>query len=71
MWLVILFLCLFLASTYREKDKKRRLVLSVIWIVAILLTIGFQIGRDHAKADITKAKANITKEMTMAVSKTK
>lgn len=61
MWLVIVFLCIFLASTYREKNKERRLVLSIIWAIAILLTIGFQIGRDRAKADITTKESVVSK----------
>ena len=61
MWLVIVFLCIFLASAYREKNKERRLVLSIIWAIAILLTIGFQIGRDRAKADITTEESVISK----------
>ena len=31
MWLVIVFLCIFLASAYREKNKERRLVLSILF----------------------------------------
>jgi hypothetical protein len=61
MWLVIVFLCIFLVSAYREKNKERRLVLSIIWVIAILLTIGFQIGRDRAKADITTEESVISK----------
>jgi len=61
MWLVIVFLCIFLVSAYREKNKERRLVLSIIWAIAILLTIGFQIGRDRAKADITTEESVISK----------
>ena len=61
MWLVIVFLCIFLVSAYREKNKERRLVLSIIWAIAILLTIGFQIGRDRAKADITTKESVISK----------
>ena len=54
-------LCIFLASAYREKNKERRLVLSIIWAIAILLTIGFQIGRDRAKADIATKESVISK----------
>ena len=61
MWLVIVFLCIFLVSAYREKNKERRLVLSIIWTIAILLTIGFQIGRDRAKADITTEESVVSK----------
>lgn len=61
MWLVIVFLCIFLVSAYREKNKERRLVLSIIWAIAILLTIGFQIGRDRAKADITTKESVVSK----------
>ena len=61
MWLVIVFLCILLASGYREKNKERRLVLSIIWALAILLTIGFQIGRDRAKADIATEESMISK----------
>lgn len=61
MWLVIVFLCIFLVSAYREKNKERRLVLSIIWAIAILLTIGFQIGRDRAKADIATEESMISK----------
>lgn len=61
MWLAIVFLCIFLVSAYREKNKERRLVLSIIWAIAILLTIGFQIGRDRAKADITTEESVISK----------
>ena len=61
MWLVIVFLCKFLASAYREKNKERRLVLSIIWAIAILLTIGFQIGRDRAKADIATKESVVSK----------
>ena len=61
MWLVIVFLCIFLASAYREKNKERRLVLSIIWAIAILLTIGFQIGRDRAKTDIATKESVILK----------
>ena len=61
MWLVIVFLCIFLVSAYREKNKERRLVLSIIWAIAILLTIGFQIGRDRAKADIATKESVISK----------
>lgn len=61
MWLVIVFLCIFLVSAYREKNKERRLVLSIIWVIAILLTIGFQIGRDRAKADIATEESVISK----------
>lgn len=61
MWLVIVFLCIFLASAYREKNKERRLVLSIIWAIAILLTIGFQIGRDRAKVNITTKESVISK----------
>jgi len=61
MWLAIVFLCIFLVSAYREKNKERRLVLSIIWVIAILLTIGFQIGRDRAKADITTKESVISK----------
>ena len=61
MWLVIVFLCIFLVSAYREKNKERRLVLSIIWAIAILLTIGFQIGRDRAKADIATEESVISK----------
>ena len=61
MWLVIVFLCIFLVSAYREKNKERRLVLSIIWAIAILLTIGFQIGRDRAKADITTGESVVSK----------
>ncbi|UZD36815.1 hypothetical protein [Capnocytophaga ochracea] len=61
MWLVIVFLCIFLVSAYREKNKERRLVLSIIWAIAILLTIGFQIGRDRAKADITTEESVVSK----------
>ena len=61
MWLVIVFLCIFLASAYRENNKERRLVLSIIWAIAILLTIGFQIGRDRAKADITTEESVVSK----------
>jgi hypothetical protein len=61
MWLVIVFLCIFLVSAYREKNKERRLVLSIIWTIAILLTIGFQIGRDRAKADIATEESVISK----------
>lgn len=61
MWLVIVFLCIFLVSAYREKNKERRLVLSIIWVIAILLTIGFQIGRDRAKADITTEESVVSK----------
>ena len=61
MWLAIVFLCIFLVSAYREKNKERRLVLSIIWVIAILLTIGFQIGRDRAKADITTEESVISK----------
>lgn len=61
MWLVIVFLCIFLVSAYREKNKERRLVLSIIWAIAILLTIGFQIGRDRAKADIATEESVVSK----------
>ena len=61
MWLVIVFLCIFLVSAYREKNKERRLVLSIIWAIAILLTIGFQIGRDRAKADMATKESVISK----------
>lgn len=61
MWLAIVFLCIFLVSAYREKNKERRLVLSIIWVIAILLTIGFQIGRDRAKADITTEESVVSK----------
>ncbi|EJF37199.1 PF11694 domain protein [Capnocytophaga sp. oral taxon 335 str. F0486] len=61
MWLAIVFLCIFLVSAYREKNKERRLVLSIIWVIAILLTIGFQIGRDRAKADIATEESVISK----------
>ena len=61
MWLAIVFLCIFLVSAYREKNKERRLVLSIIWAIAILLTIGFQIGRDRAKADIATEESMISK----------
>lgn len=61
MWLVIVFLCIFLASAYREKNKERRLVLSIIWAIAILLTIGFQIGRDRTKADIATEESVVSK----------
>lgn len=61
MWLAIVFLCIFLVSAYREKNKERRLVLSIIWAIAILLTIGFQIGRDRAKADIATEESVISK----------
>ena len=61
MWLAIVFLCIFLVSAYREKNKERRLVLSIIWVIAILLTIGFQIGRDRAKADITTKESVVSK----------
>jgi len=61
MWLAIVFLCIFLVSAYREKNKERRLVLSIIWVIAILLTIGFQIGRDCAKADITTEESVVSK----------
>ena len=61
MWLVIVFLCIFLVSAYREKNKERRLVLSIIWTIAILLTIGFQIGRDRAKADIATEESVVSK----------
>lgn len=61
MWLVIVFLCIFLVSAYREKNKERRLVLSIIWAIAILLTIGFQIGRDRAKADIATKESVVSK----------
>ena len=61
MWLVIVFLCIFLVSAYREKNKERRLMLSIIWAIAILLTIGFQIGRDRAKADITTEESVVSK----------
>ena len=61
MWLVIVFLCIFLVSAYREKNKERRFVLSIIWAIAILLTIGFQIGRDRAKADITTGESVVSK----------
>jgi len=61
MWLAIVFLCIFLVSAYREKNKERRLVLSIIWAIAILLTIGFQIGRDRAKADITTEESVVSK----------
>ena len=61
MWLAIVFLCIFLVSAYREKNKERRLVLSIIWVIAILLTIGFQIGRDRAKADIATEEAVVSK----------
>jgi len=61
MWLAIVFLCIFLVSAYREKNKERRLVLSIIWVIAILLTIGFQIGRDRAKADIATEESVVSK----------
>lgn len=61
MWLAIVFLCIFLVSAYREKNKERRLGLSIIWAIAILLTIGFQIGRDRAKADITTEESVVSK----------
>ena len=61
MWLVIVFLCIFLVSAYREKNNERRLVLSIIWAIAILLTLGFQIGRDRAKADITTEESVVSK----------
>ena len=61
MWLAIVFLCIFLVSAYREKNKERRLVLSIIWAIAILLTIGFQIGRDRAKADIATKESVVSK----------
>lgn len=61
MWLAIVFLCIFLVSAYREKNKERRLVLSIIWAIAILLTIGFQIGRDRAKADIATEESVVSK----------
>ena len=61
MWLAIVFLCIFLVSAYREKNKERRLVLSIIWVIAILLTIGFQIGRDRAKADIATKESVVSK----------
>ena len=61
MWLAIVFLCIFLVSAYREKNKERRLVLSIIWAIAILLTIGFQIGRDRAKADIATEEFVVSK----------
>ena len=61
MWLAIVFLCIFLVSAYREKNKERRLVLSIIWTIAILLTIGFQIGRDRAKADIATEESVVSK----------
>ena len=61
MWLAIVFLCIFLVSAYREKNKERRLVLSIIGVIAILLTIGFQIGRDRAKADIATKESVVSK----------
>ncbi len=59
MWILAIFSTVCLIYSLTTKDKKNRLVFSVVFTIIMLFAIGYQLGKDRVKID------NASTEMTL------
>ena len=59
MWILAFFCAVCLIYSLTTKDKKNRLVFSVVFTIIMLFAIGYQLGKDRVKID------NASTEMTL------
>ena len=59
MWILAIFSAVCLIYSLTTKDKKNRLVFSVVFTIIMLFAIGYQLGKDRVKID------NASTEMTL------
>lgn len=59
MWILAIFSAVCLIYSLNTKDKKNRLVFSVVFTIIMLFAIGYQLGKDRVKID------NASTEMTL------